>query len=157
MPSGKRQIKVKHKCSALARCITGTHESSRKYGAYLLPRENWSFLNELVSTLDQTMNLPISCKLRLCNDREDTFELARDLCQSGASMLTLHARYTSISRCRKGAADLAAVAQMVHELPQHVNVVTNGNVRGYSDLQANLDFTGADGIMVGETILGNPW
>jgi tRNA-dihydrouridine synthase 1 len=38
-----------------------------------------------------------------------------------------------------------------------VPVISNGNVRLFDDLQANLNFTGADGLMVGETLLGNPW
>ena len=38
-----------------------------------------------------------------------------------------------------------------------VPVVSNGNVRTYEDVVKNQEFTRADGIMVGETLLGNPW
>jgi tRNA-dihydrouridine synthase 1 len=38
-----------------------------------------------------------------------------------------------------------------------VPVISNGNVRAYEDVMRNLEFTGANGIMVGETLLGNPW
>jgi len=37
-----------------------------------------------------------------------------------------------------------------------VPVVSNGNVRCYEDIVNNLGTTGADGVMVGETLLGNP-
>jgi tRNA-dihydrouridine synthase 1 len=36
-------------------------------------------------------------------------------------------------------------------------VISNGNVRVWSDLEENKRFTGADGLMVGESLLGNPW
>ena len=38
-----------------------------------------------------------------------------------------------------------------------VPVVSNGNVRTWEDVQENRRTTGADGVMVGETLLGNPW
>ena len=38
-----------------------------------------------------------------------------------------------------------------------VPVVSNGNVRMWEDVQENRRTTGADGVMVGETLLGNPW
>jgi len=35
-------------------------------------------------------------------------------------------------------------------------VISNGNVRTFEDVVQNYEFTSADGIMVGETLLGNP-
>ena len=35
-------------------------------------------------------------------------------------------------------------------------VISNGNVRSQEDISSNMAFTKADGIMVGEAILGNP-
>jgi len=37
-----------------------------------------------------------------------------------------------------------------------IPVISNGNVRNHADLWHNLTLTGADGLMVGETLLGNP-
>ena len=37
-----------------------------------------------------------------------------------------------------------------------VPVVSNGNVRTWEDVSQNAEYTGAGGIMVGETLLGNP-
>jgi tRNA-dihydrouridine synthase 1 len=39
----------------------------------------------------------------------------------------------------------------------HVPIISNGNVRVWGDIQDNLQFTGADGVMIGESLLGNPW
>ena len=38
-----------------------------------------------------------------------------------------------------------------------IPIISNGNVRVWGDIQDNLQFTGADGVMIGETLLGNPW
>ena len=38
-----------------------------------------------------------------------------------------------------------------------IPVVSNGNVRAWADVVANKAHTGADGIMVGEALLANPW
>ena len=38
-----------------------------------------------------------------------------------------------------------------------VPVVSNGNVRTWEDVCENRRTTGTDGVMVGETLLANPW
>ena len=35
--------------------------------------------------------------------------------------------------------------------------MSNGNVRTWEDVCENRRTTGADGVMVGETLLANPW
>lgn len=108
-----------------------------------------------VSAMSQSFTVPVSTKLRLCQPPLKTVELALRLEAVGASWITLHARMVSARRRRRGAADLTVVAYLKERL--RVPVISNGNVRIFDDLQANLDFTGADGLMVGETLLGNPW
>ncbi|KAL1657709.1 hypothetical protein GGF50DRAFT_20952, partial [Schizophyllum commune] len=73
---------------------------------------------------------------------------------SGASWITLHPRTVSTRRRRQGAADLEVVRTLKASLA--VPVISNGNVRHWDDIPKNLAFTGADGVMVGETLLGNP-
>ncbi|TFY78614.1 hypothetical protein EWM64_g5397 [Hericium alpestre] len=53
--------------------------------------------------------------------------------------------------------DVLAVARAVRVLKEGLDipVVSNGNVRVWADIPANLECTGADGVMVGETLLGN--
>lgn len=42
------------------------------------------------------------------------------------------------------------------EKTKGVMVVSNGNVKCFEDCVKNRDETGADGVMVGEALLGNP-
>ena len=75
---------------------------------------------------------------------------------AGSSWITLHARFGASTRKRRhGPADLSQVKFLKEGL--EVPVISNGNVRTYEDVVRNREFTHADGIMVGETLLGNPW
>ena len=105
--------------------------------------------------MSQSFFVPVSAKLRLCQPTLKTVELAQRIEAAGASWITLHARTVSARRRRQGAAELSEVARLKKHV--RVPVISNGNVRVFEDLQANLNFTGADGLMVGETLLGNPW
>jgi len=104
--------------------------------------------------MSRSFTIPVSAKLRLCQPSAKTVDLASRLESAGTSWITLHARTVSARRRRQGAADLAQVKLLKEGL--HIPVISNGNVRRYSDLEDNLQFTGADGVMVGETLLGNP-
>ncbi|TFK21611.1 t-diRNAhydrouridine synthase [Coprinopsis marcescibilis] len=108
------------------------HARNGHFGAYLLGQKDWP----LVETIAKTV------------------ELALRLEAQGAGWITLHPRTVSARRRRQGAADLSVVRDLKARL--NIPVVSNGNVRTFDDLQANMDYTGADGLMVGEALLDNP-
>ena len=93
--------------------------------------------------------------MRLCQNVGATPDLGARLEAAGASWITLHARHVSARRRRQGAADLSQVKVLKERL--RIPVVSNGNVRTWEDVVANQAETGADGIMVGEALLANPW
>ncbi|KZS99109.1 FMN-linked oxidoreductase [Sistotremastrum niveocremeum HHB9708] len=130
------------------------------FGGYLiLSKADWRIATSIVSGLSQSLTVPIFVKMRLCSPVRDTVTLAKELVSSGASVVCLHARYVSSRRRRKGAADLNWVAQMKKTFQYEgisAQVISNGNVRVYQDIQENLKITGADGVMMGEAALGNP-
>ena len=108
-----------------------------------------------VSALSHSLPVPVSVKLRLCQDASTTPLLGARLEAAGASWLTLHARHVSARRRRAGAADLAQVKALKDAVK--IPVVSNGNVRKTADVASNVEETGADGVMVGEALLANPW
>ncbi|KAJ3500857.1 hypothetical protein NLJ89_g9605 [Agrocybe chaxingu] len=107
-----------------------------------------------VSSMSNSFTVPVSAKIRLCQPAHQTLTFSQRLEAAGASWITLHARTVSTRRRRQGAADLSQVKRLKEHL--EIPVISNGNVRVFSDLEDNLAYTGADGIMVGETLLGNP-
>lgn len=144
------------------------HAEQGHYGAYLLPKQNWPLLSEIVSSLSQAVDIPITTKIRLTVPKEQTPDLAVTLARAGSSLITVHPRFASSVRRRKGLADLDQVVQAREALqaegllrnadqPQgNTAVVSNGNVRCWSDVVDNIAFTGASGVMIGETLLENP-
>ena len=114
-----------------------------------------------VSKLSTNLSIPIHVKLRLCNPPSLTPLLAVLLARAGASVVTLHARHVSSRHRRKGAAELKWVQAVKSAILEEsgledVIVLSNGNVRTHGDCEKNLRETGADGVMVGEALLGNP-
>ena len=69
-------------------------------------------------------------------------------------MITVHGRYPSETRRRHGPANLDAIKRIRESVS--IPVVSNGNIRCQEDIQKNLAFTGAKGIMTAEAILRNP-
>ena len=144
------------------------------FGAYLLGKKDWPLVQGIgehppplqnfqvselmirhsVSSLSHALCVPVSAKLRLCSPVSSTLELATNLQASGAALLALHARHPSARRRRQGAADLSVVKTLVEGLD--IPVISNGNVRTWDDVLHNKNYTGARGVMVGETLLGNP-
>lgn len=108
-----------------------------------------------MSALSTSLPVPVSAKLRLCQNAALTPDLGVRLEAAGAAWLTLHARHVSARRRRQGAADLAQVKALKSRV--RIPVVSNGNVRTWEDVMRNKEDTDADGIMVGETLLANPW
>ncbi|KZT01069.1 FMN-linked oxidoreductase [Laetiporus sulphureus 93-53] len=124
------------------------------HGAYLLGQKDWPLVQSIVSSRSHSLIVPVSAKLRLCQSASATLDLAQRLENVGTSWITLHARTVSTRRRRQGAADLEQVKRLKENLT--IPVVSNGNVRVWKDVEANRAVTGADGMMVGETLLGNP-
>lgn len=133
------------------------HAREGHYGGYLLAKKDWPLVQTIVSAMSRLLQPPTSVKLRLCpssSPPSSTVEFAALLEQAGASWVTLHARHVSARRRRQGAADLDVVRTLKAAL--RIPVVSNGNVRTWEDVQRNKDEAQADGIMVGESLLGNP-
>ncbi|KII84622.1 hypothetical protein PLICRDRAFT_57589 [Plicaturopsis crispa FD-325 SS-3] len=130
------------------------HAKQGHYGAYLLPQKDWPLVEQIVSAMSHSLAVPVSTKIRLTQPASSTPLLAGRLEHAGASWITLHARHVSAQRRRHGAADLSEVARLKGAVD--IPVVSNGNVRTWDDVAKNRATTSADGIMVGEALLGNP-
>ncbi|KAF9530182.1 FMN-linked oxidoreductase [Crepidotus variabilis] len=148
--------KIQGLCDAIDLNLGCPQESARDghYGAYLLPQKDWPLIESIVSAMSKSFTVPVSAKLRLCQPTNKTVDLAQKIEGAGASWITLHARTVSAKRRRQGAANLEEVKRLKECLG--VPVISNGNVRSFSDLECNRNFTSANGLMVGETLLGNP-
>ncbi|KAG0144741.1 hypothetical protein CROQUDRAFT_46831 [Cronartium quercuum f. sp. fusiforme G11] len=130
-----------------------THALQNGYGASLLFRRNRTKVEAIMGSLSSQLGLPVSVKLRL-NDTAELCQLGQTLEDAGASWITLHPRFISSRRRRKGPPFLGFVKEL--KAAVKIPVISNGGVRSFEDLKANLIETGADGLMVGEPLLTNP-
>jgi tRNA-dihydrouridine synthase 1 len=127
------------------------------FGAYLLDEEHWDLLVEIVAGLAAALSVPVLCKIRLLPSIEDTIRLCKRLEEAGCSLIAVHGRIRPLPERRKqraGPADLDAIKLVCDAVS--IPVLTNGNTVWREDVEYNLAYTGAAGIMSGEGVLVNP-
>ncbi len=131
------------------------------FGSFLLGDADRPLLLDMVKTVSRGISVPLFVKIRLLNTLDATVQLCKQLRDAGAALICIHARYRVDLTQRKGpsARDGAAMLDQVKAVVEAVRgipIIANGNVKTFADVEANQQFTGADGVMSAEGILDNP-
>ncbi|GAX12976.1 hypothetical protein FisN_2Hh466 [Fistulifera solaris] len=134
------------------------------FGSYLLDPEDRKLICDIVRATATAVDIPVFCKIRLLDTEEKTLELVRQLRDSGAALVAIHARYrASWERkgpgARDGPAHLDQITRIYEQLRKDgkpLLLVTNGNTITWNDVEENLKSTGADGLMSAEGLLDDP-
>ncbi|KAB2617803.1 tRNA-dihydrouridine(16/17) synthase [NAD(P)(+)]-like [Pyrus ussuriensis x Pyrus communis] len=122
------------------------------YGAFLM--DNLPLIKSLVENLVQNLNVPVSCKVRIFPNLEDTIKYARMLEDAGCSLLAVHGRTRDEKDQKKVRANWDAIRAVKNAL--RIPVLANGNIRHMDDVRDCLEATGADGVLSAESLLENP-
>ena len=132
-----------------SRQVTGGNSGSA------LMREPELALEIIGATLKGANGLPVTLKTRLGWDHTllNAPELCRAAVDMGIQLVTIHGR----TRCQfyKGQADWAAIRDTVDAVP--VPVISNGDIGSVDHARAALNSSGAFGVMVGRSAMGQPW
>lgn len=112
-------------------------------------------VKEILDAVIAAVNVPVTLKIRTgwCPESRNGVEVARIAEDAGVQMLTVHGR---TRECRfMGEVEYDTIAAIKKNVS--IPVVANGDITSPEKARHVLDYTGADGVMIGRAAQGNPW
>ncbi|XP_073154415.1 uncharacterized protein [Henckelia pumila] len=122
------------------------------YGAFLM--DNLPLVRSLVEKLSKNLNVPVSCKIRIFPDLQDTIKYAKMLEDAGCSLLAVHGRTRDEKDGKKFRANWNAIRTVRNAV--RIPVLANGNIRHVDDAWQCIEETGVEGVLSAESLLENP-
>lgn len=106
----------------------------------------------------RTSGLPVSVKTRIGYNQESIDEWLPVLLEEKPDALTVHLRTRKeMSSVPAHWELLPRVVALRDRISPHTRIIGNGDVKDMEDARRKAEETGADGIMLGRAIFGNPW
>lgn len=116
--------------------------------------DNLPLVKSLVEKLANSLNVPVSCKIRIFPDLQDTIKYAKMLEEAGCALLAVHGR----TRDEKDGKKIRANWKVIKAVREAVRipVLANGNIRHIEDAWECIEETGVEGVLSAESLLENP-
>jgi nifR3 family TIM-barrel protein len=110
-------------------------------------------VGRIVAAVKGASETAVTVKIRAGFDRVNAPEIAHAAAESGADMITVHAR--AREQYYEGPADWDVIAAV--KAGVSVPVIGNGDVTGLDAAKEMIRRTGCDGVAIGRASRGNPW
>jgi tRNA-dihydrouridine synthase B len=110
---------------------------------------------EIIQSVKKAVHLPVSVKFRKGWDygHINAVEFAKMCEDCGADYITVHGRTRSDFYAGQADWDIIAAVKQSVQIP----IIGNGDIDSPEAAQKMLDYTKADGVMIGRAALGKPW
>ncbi|KXJ97596.1 hypothetical protein Micbo1qcDRAFT_230206 [Microdochium bolleyi] len=124
------------------------------YGSFL--QEDQELIHKLIRTLHENLDVPVTAKIRILDNKENTLRYAQNVLSAGASIITVHGRRREQKGHLTGVADWEYIRHLRDNLPAETVIFANGNILEHGDIERCLAATGADAVMSAEGNLSDP-
>ena len=122
-------------------------------GSALLRDE--ALIERILAAVVRAVDVPVTLKIRTGWDREhrNGLQIARLAERNGIQALAVHGR--TRADFYQGEAEYQTIREIKSAV--RIPVFANGDIRSPQDARKVIDFTGADGVMIGRASFGEPW
>ena len=112
-------------------------------------------IGEILESVVNAIDAPVTLKIRTGwdGDNRNGVTIARIAEQSGIQALAVHGR--TRADAYRGEAEYDTIAEIKSAIS--IPVIANGDIDSPAKAKEVLDYTQADGLMIGRAAQGNPW
>ena len=110
---------------------------------------------QIVAAVKKAVEVPVTVKCRLGWDKGslNVLDFTKRMEDNGADMVAVHGRTRSM--LYSGVADWDTIRKVKEQLS--IPVIANGDIVDGESAKKCLKWTGADGLMIGRSVFGDPW
>mgnify|MGYP003289865329 CR=1 FL=1 len=110
---------------------------------------------QILSAVVRAVDVPVTVKCRLGWDKGsiNVLDFTKRMEDNGAALVAVHGR--TRSQLYTGVADWDTIRKVKQQLS--IPVIANGDITGGEAARRCLNWTGADGLMIGRSVFGDPW
>jgi tRNA-dihydrouridine synthase B len=117
--------------------------------------QNEKLVSDILESVVNAVDVPVTLKIRTGwdTDHRNGVTIAKIAQESGIQALSVHGRTRACAY--KGDAEYDTIAEIKAAID--IPVIANGDIDTPDKAKAILDYTQADGLMIGRAAQGNPW